>query len=78
MSFRYVKDEHLVKSTLDFAKRQSNRECKLNERNSVFTDVPKDTRIKFIPSYLLEDDQDPNGENIVYHVDKSMVQTLKI
>ncbi len=78
MGFEYIKDERLVNSTVDFAMSKASQENSSSKREPVFTNIPEDTQIKYVPSYLLDDDQSPDDENIVYHVDKTILEYLFI
>ena len=81
MGFRFVKNPELILRSLEFIESQNRRDPNRfypAERHHVFTRLPQDTRIKYVPWYLLEDGADPNGDNIVYTIDRSIIESLKI
>lgn len=78
MGFRYVEDVKRINETLDFIETQAKRKNEFSKWHKVFTSTPKDTRIKFIPSYLLKDGENLDEERIVYAIDKTMPSSLTI
>jgi hypothetical protein len=78
MGFRFVEDERLLDECLNFGKIQHEREVSVPLVHRVLTETPQDTKIRYVPSYLLADGQKPDGEEITWHINKSMPASLKI
>ena len=71
MSFSFVKDPNKIIEALKFGNIQTQREIQSSAQHQVFTTRLKDTKLKHVPDYLIED-------GITYDVDESLPNSLVI
>ena len=72
MSFSFVEYPNMIISALNFGNIQTQREIECSaEYHQVFTTRLKDTKLKYVPDYLI-------GDGIIYDVDESLPNSLVI
>ena len=71
MSFSFVEYPNMIISALNFGKIQTKIEIQSSTQHQVFTTRLKDTKLKYVPDYLI-------GDGIIYDVDESLPNSLVI